>query len=101
MIHYTCDRCKREIDNEHDLRFVVRMEFEPAVVAGNANLSEDVDNLEALEAYLESTGSYDENSLADDLLSQKRYDLCNSCYRHFSSNPFGVGVGLPLGFSKN
>jgi hypothetical protein len=28
MIHYTCDRCKRVIDPEQELRYVVRMEIE-------------------------------------------------------------------------
>ena len=28
MIHFTCDRCRRVIDAEQELRYIVRMEIE-------------------------------------------------------------------------
>ena len=31
MIHYTCDYCKRQLDSENDLRYVVRMEVYTAI----------------------------------------------------------------------
>jgi hypothetical protein len=31
MIHYTCDRCKREIDPEQELRYVVKLEIQAAM----------------------------------------------------------------------
>ena len=27
MIRYSCDLCKRSLDSEHDLRYVVKMEI--------------------------------------------------------------------------
>ena len=32
MIHYSCDRCKRPIDAENDLRYVVRLEVEAVMI---------------------------------------------------------------------
>ena len=54
MIRYSCDLCKRELDPQDDLRYVVKIEvyaaFDPAAVDGD---DEDRDHLEEIQDILE------------------------------------------------
>ncbi len=54
MIHYSCDRCKRTIDPEVDLRYVVKLEtyaaMEPIEVA---DFEDDRDHLMEVQEILE------------------------------------------------
>ena len=43
MIHYSCDRCKREIDAKHDLRYIIRIEIEAAMDRDDCEIADDVD----------------------------------------------------------
>jgi hypothetical protein len=53
MIHYTCDLCKRAIDPQEDLRYVVKIEisaaFDPVVGADE----EDPAHLQEIQEHLE------------------------------------------------
>jgi hypothetical protein len=101
MIHYTCDRCKREIDSETDLRYIVRIEVEAAMDEIPGDHEDDHDHLEDLQELLETADDYCESALSDECYQKKRYDLCSDCYRHYSKNPLGKETSTPFGFSKN
>ena len=81
MIRFTCDLCKREIDPEGDLRYVVKIEIyaslDPMV------LEEDSDQI------------------GDDVYQQLRFDLCPECRRRFLKNPLGRENAKILNFSEN
>ena len=40
MIHFTCDRCKREIDPDLELRYVVRLEVQAMMEPGKKHVLE-------------------------------------------------------------
>ena len=101
MIHYSCDRCKREIDTEHDMRYIVRLEIEAAIDHLSGETVDDPDHLGALEDLLESSDDYSGSALGEELSQRKRYDLCGECYRSFMKNPLGKESSIPFGFSKN
>lgn len=54
MVHYSCDLCKRPLDSQDDLRYVVKLEiyaaFDPLEID-----DEDTDNLQELSDLLKST----------------------------------------------
>ncbi|MDZ4850648.1 MAG: hypothetical protein SGI77_15285 [Pirellulaceae bacterium] len=101
MIHYSCDRCKREIDPDHDLRYIVRLEIEAAIDQLGNEIVDDPDHLGDLEELLESSDDPLTSGLGDELYQRKRYDLCADCYRHYMKNPLGRETSTPFGFSKN
>jgi hypothetical protein len=102
MIHHTCDRCKRVIDPEHELRYVVRMEIEAVMDPIHEDEPEDDrDHLMEIDEILERVEAVDSDSVSDDLYQKRRYDLCPQCYRKFSVNPVGRDKKVTLGFSHN
>jgi hypothetical protein len=101
MIHYSCDRCKREIDAKNDLRYIVRIEIEAAMDRDDCEIADDVDHLMELEESLELMDDLDDTSIAKDIYEKKRYDLCADCYRSYIKSPVGREVSVPFGFSKN
>jgi hypothetical protein len=104
MIHFTCDRCKRVIDPEHELRYVVRMEIEVVMDPIHEDEpSDDRDHLLEIDEILDRVDESDEGSIGDDIYQKRQYDLCPQCYRKVSLNPLGRErkATTPLGFSHN
>lgn len=101
MIRYTCDLCKRELDPEEDLRYVVKMEvyaaFDPSTVAED----EDCDHLQEIQDILERLDDADNTQIGNDVYQQLRFDLCPECRKRFVKNPLGREPAKALGFSKN
>ncbi|MEM6979999.1 MAG: hypothetical protein AAF539_10060 [Planctomycetota bacterium] len=126
MIHYTCDRCRCQINPEHQQRFIVhvevqRLEDEPV------DDDESIDHLAIINDVLESehlasiqstanqliqpeSGRVDESgdgSSTDSLHNglalgeEKSFDLCASCYQQYRRNPLGQTAPLSLHFSSN
>ncbi len=101
MIHYTCDRCRRQINTADQTRYVVQIDIQSAAEGPFGEMDDDVDHLTELHQILEG--------IADDVLecdSQEsshrgRYDLCPECHRQFLKNPLGRDAMLALGFSNN
>ena len=59
MIRYSCDLCKRDLDPQHDLRYVVKMEVFAAMdTAGNDD--DDNDHLQEIQDVLESLDDADD-----------------------------------------
>jgi hypothetical protein len=88
MIRYSCDLCKRELDSQQDLRYVVKIEvyaaFDPAAIVERMEDSAD-------------------EQIGDDVYQQMRFDLCPECRRKFIKNPLGFKreVAKAFGFSSN
>ena len=100
MIHYTCDRCKRQINTSDQTRYVVQIEIQSAAEGPIGELDDDVDQLTELHQILE--GIADEDLDGSQASSHRgRYDLCPECHRQFLKNPLGRDTMLALGFSNN
>jgi len=102
MIHYSCDRCKRIIDPDQDLRYVVKIEIQAAMEPQDTNEDEeDRDYLLEIEDILERMDDDEEMTVGDDIYQKRRFDLCPECYRKFIKNPVGFEAASKLGFSQN
>ena len=100
MIHYTCDRCKREIDPAIELHYVVQLEVKPVRDDSFAEFDDEVDHLTELNEYLETN----QPSVVCEHSGEAHrdnYDLCGECYQQFKRNPLGRESGFALGFSNN
>ncbi|QDT03015.1 hypothetical protein K227x_13940 [Rubripirellula lacrimiformis] len=105
MIHYTCDRCKRQIDTDEQNRFIVHIEIQSAIDGPSIEIDDDIDQLNELNDFLENLHDEsveDVSDLVDSQLSHEgRYDLCAECHHQFLKNPLGRDAMLTLGFSNN
>jgi hypothetical protein len=102
MIHYSCDRCKRAIDPEQDLRYVVKLEVHAAMEPLDCDeVEDDRDHLMEIQEILERMEDADDESIADDVYQKRRFDLCPDCYRRFIQNPMGRETAAQFGFSQN
>jgi hypothetical protein len=101
MIHYICDRCKRQIRTADQVRYVVQIDIQTAVDHHREEIDDDVDQLAELHQLLE--GIVNANTEDDSCESSHhgRYDLCPDCHRQFLKNPLGRDAMLALGFSNN
>lgn len=98
MIHYSCDRCKREIDGMHEARYVLRMEVEMALDPCHQELVDDIDHLVDLQEELEC--DFETSSAGTNHCCRKTYDLCADCYRQFMKNPLKADAAM-ISFSQN
>ena len=102
MIHYTCDRCKRVIDPEQELRYVVRMEIEAAMdPVHEQDVADDRDHLLEIDEILERAMADESPEVSEEVYQKRRYDLCPQCCRKFSANPLAREKKVSLGFSHN
>lgn len=101
MIRYTCDRCKRDIDPSTDLRYIVTVEIEAAGEADVTDIVDDVDHLEALQEMIQSADELCASVFDDDLYQRKQFDLCKCCFQQYIRNPLAREVNAPMGYSKN
>lgn len=102
MIHYSCDRCRRSIDSENDLRYVVRIEVEAVMdPLQEHDCQDDRDHLLEIDEILERVEAADCPEIGDDVYQKRRYDLCPQCFRRFNQNPIGREKRATLGFSQN
>ena len=101
MISYTCDLCKRKLDPQEDLRYVVKIEisavFDPVAVEDE----DDRDYLEEIQDILERLEDTQEDRVGDDIHQELRFDLCPECRKKFLKNPLGRESAKLLGFSEN
>ncbi|BBO32119.1 hypothetical protein [Lacipirellula parvula] len=101
MLHFTCDCCKRVIDPERELRYVVRLEVYAALDPMDSELEDEHDHLQEIQDILDRLDDAEDERISDDVYQQKRYDLCSKCRNAYLKNPLGR-VGLhELGFSQN
>jgi hypothetical protein len=100
MIKYCCDLCKREIDPEDELRYVVKMEVY-AALDPLALEEDDRDHLQEIQDVLERAEDLESDQIGDDVYQQLRFDLCPECRRKFLKNPLGRESTKVLNFSEN
>lgn len=102
MISYSCDLCKRPLDPQEDLRYVVKMEvyaaFDPVTVDED---EDDRDHLQEIQDILERLEDAEDDQIGDDVYQQLRFDLCPECRRKFIKNPLGRETAGILHFSQN
>ena len=100
MIRYLCDMCKRDIDSDEDLRYVVKIEifaaFDPLAVE-----DDDRDHLQEIQDILERLEDAESDQIGDDVYQQLRFDLCPECRRKFLKSPLGRESAGILNFSEN
>ncbi len=102
MIRYTCDMCKRDLDPEEDLRYVVKMEVFAAFNPDACDEDEsDRDHLQEIQDILERMDDAEDDQIGDDVYKQLRFDLCPECRRKFMQNPLGRELAKAFGFSSN
>ena len=103
MIHYSCDRCKRTIDPEQALRYLVRIEVEAVMdPLHEGEAPDDRDHLLEIDEILERVDAAESPDIGDDIYQNRRYDLCPQCFRKFMQNPVGREKKTSsLGFSSN
>ena len=102
MIHYTCDGCKRILDPDDELRYVIRMEVRAAMDSVEYDDDrEDRDYLLEVHEVLESADDLSDEDICEDIYQQLRFDLCPECYRRFIKDPIGKEKSVEFNFSQN
>jgi hypothetical protein len=102
MIHYSCDLCKRPIDAEEDLRYVVKIEVYAAIDPVEVETgADDRDHLQEMQEILQRMEEAGSDAVGDDVYQQLRYDLCPECRKKFAKNPLGREASKHFDFSKN
>ncbi len=101
MIRYSCDLCKRELDAEEDLRYIVKMEIFAAM--NTSTEEDDNDPLEQIHDLLEGHDGDADEVVGEDICQQLRFDLCPECRAKFVKHPLGREkyAAAIVGFSKN
>jgi len=102
MIRYSCDLCKRNLDPEEDLRYVVKMEIYAAFDPNAADEEDDDrDHLQEIQDILERLDDAESDQIGEEVYQQMRFDLCPECRRKFLKNPLGREIAKVFGFSEN
>ncbi len=102
MIHYSCDLCKRLIDAEDDLRYVVKIEVYAALDPVEVDTSgDDRDHLQEMQDILQRMEEEGSDEVGEDVYQQLRFDLCPECRKKFVKNPLGREAAKQFDFSKN
>lgn len=99
MIHYSCDRCGKNIDPEIEVRYVVRIEVQASCETNGAG--EDEDHLLELDEILERLDDAECNSISEEIYHRRKHDLCSGCYHEYKRNPLAMEPQIPIGFSDN
>ena len=102
MIHFSCDRCKRMLDPNDDVRYILKVEAYPATEPLEVNeIEDDRDHLSEIQEILERMDDAEIQCVGDGLNQKQRFDLCADCYKEFIKNPVGRELAIQLGFSQN
>ena len=99
MIHYSCDRCRKVIDPDEEIRYVVRMEVQAAMDPVESDC--DPDHLLEMNEILERLEDADSDDVGADLYRRQRFDLCSKCHRQFVADPLGCEPQIAFHFSEN
>jgi DNA-directed RNA polymerase subunit RPC12/RpoP len=103
MIHYSCDRCKRELEPS-ELRYAVKLELQAVLEpAACADEEADRDYLCELNDQIECDDleDFDDEFDAEEPVHQHHYDLCPRCAKEVRRNPLGRETHMRFGFSQN
>jgi hypothetical protein len=102
MLHITCDGCGKELVQNADHRYVVKMEVFAAHTATLTEADLDDDHLEAVSQLLRAE---EDNGIDPDAESPQyknfRFDLCPECHKKFVRDPLGKEAAQKFDFSEN
>jgi hypothetical protein len=101
MIHYSCDRCKRAIEPDEELRYAVNIKIEVALDSTEYEADDDRDHLIELNEILERLDDSEREEISQSAYQRRRFDLCSDCHREYVKNPLSVDAAAKLGFSEN
>lgn len=102
MLHIACDRCKRTLDPQYDVRYVVKIEVHVALEPLLAdNVEDDRDHLAEIHEALEGAQSAASDASLDDAYQQRRFDMCAECFQRYQQNPLAVEPFAQIGFTPN
>ena len=102
MMHFSCDRCKCQLDPHDDLRYSVKIEIQAVMdPIGESEPEDDRDHLLEIADILEQLAEEESCTVGEDVYQKRNFDLCPACYRKFIQNPLGREQKATLGFSKN
>ena len=102
MIHYSCDRCRKPIDPEEDLRYVVKVEIQLAMEPVDAEeLDDERDHLLEIQEILERLDDEENGLVGEEIYERRTFDLCADCYRKYRRSPVGNELPAQLDFSNN
>ena len=101
MIHYTCDRCHRQIDTDAEVRYSVEVQVDAVFEAGPQQTPDpDADHLLELHEILERLEDEPAAAPPSDCHCH-HFDLCCDCYKVYSRNPLARDFPLSIEFSEN
>jgi hypothetical protein len=103
MIHYTCDRCRRDIDTDTEVRYSVEIEV-TAVFDCSPDVPsdlEDTDHLLELHEILERLDDEPVVSPRDTGNCKRQFDLCSDCHKVYLRNPLAREMPVTIQFSEN
>ena len=101
MIHYSCDRCKRLIELDEEIRYSVKIEVQVALDSSEFEAQEEREHLEELHEILERLDDSEKEEISEFAYQVRRFDLCSSCHREYIRNPLAAGTTAAVGFSEN
>lgn len=99
MIHYSCDRCGKNIDPEMEMRYVVRIEVQASCDVPMGD--EESDHLLEIEEIIERLEDAESGSISEAVYHRCKHDLCSGCYHEYKRNPLAMEPQIPIGFSNN
>ena len=102
MVHFTCDRCGKDLTASGDPRYVVRIAayagFDPNELAPG---DLDDDHMESLSEVLQSQSHLSPEELDAQNYKGFRFDLCPDCHVKFIKDPLARDPFPAMDFSKN
>ena len=102
MIHYSCDRCKRSIQLDEELRFSVNIEIQVTLDSNDYEGEDDRDHLQELNEILGRLDDSEREEISQSAYQKRHFDLCCDCHREYVKNPLALDAAAKLGFfSKN
>ncbi len=101
MIHYSCDRCRRTIDPDEEVRYSVKIEIHAAIDAEDSDEDDDRDHLIELQDILERLDDSECEEISQSAYQRRRFDLCHECHRRYAKNPLSMDASTKLEFSDN
>jgi hypothetical protein len=102
MVHFTCDRCGKDLTSSGDPRYVVKI----VAYAGfdqNELTPDDLDDdhMEAVSELLQQQEHLSPEELDAQSFKGFRFDLCPECHARFIKDPLKREMSWALNFSKN
>ena len=101
MIHYSCDRCRRSLQMDEEIRYSVSIEIQVALDSTEYEMGEDRDHLNELHEILERLDDSEKEEISRFAYQRRRFDLCSSCHREYVNNPLAMEAAAKLGLSQN